>query len=39
VRKEEGESHHFKREAIEMEAILNLCASRKTTHKDHARRA
>jgi len=39
LREEEGEMHHFERGAIEMEAILNLCAIRKTTHKDHARRA
>jgi hypothetical protein len=38
MREEEGEMHHFNRRAIEMEAIPNLCASRKTTHKDHARR-
>jgi hypothetical protein len=39
LREEEGERHHFKRGAIEMEAIPNLCANKKTTHKDHARRS
>jgi hypothetical protein len=39
LREEEGEMHHFKRGAIEMEAILNLCAIKKTTQNDRARRA
>jgi hypothetical protein len=38
VREEKGEKHHFKRKAIEMETILNLCASREVAHKDHVKR-
>jgi hypothetical protein len=39
LKEKEGEKHNFKRGAIEMKAIPNLCANKKTTHKDHARRA
>jgi len=38
VREEKGEKHHFKRKVIEMETILNLCASREVTHEDHVKK-
>ncbi len=35
----EGERHYFERKATQMEAILNLCASKEVAHEDHARKA
>jgi hypothetical protein len=34
-----GERHHFKKRAIQMEVILNLCANKEVVHKNNARRA
>jgi hypothetical protein len=39
VKEEKGESHRFKRVDVEMEVIMNLCASRKIVHEYHVRRA
>jgi hypothetical protein len=31
----EGEKHHFKIKVAQIGTILNPCANRKTTHKNH----
>lgn len=38
VKEERGESHHLKRGDVDMEAIMNLCASRRVVHEDQVRR-
>jgi len=35
----ECERYHLEGRVAQMETILNLCANKETTHKDHARRA
>jgi hypothetical protein len=38
VKEEKGESYHLKKGDVEMEVIMNLCASEKVVHKDHVRK-
>ncbi len=35
---EKGEKHHLERKVVQMEAFFNLCASRETMYKDHAKK-
>jgi hypothetical protein len=35
---EKGKRHHLERKVVQMEAILNLCASKETVYKDHAKK-
>jgi hypothetical protein len=39
VKVKKGERHHREKKVVDMKAIVNICASKEVTHKDHARGA